>query len=144
MPARLRRAALGLLTIGVAVALASPSQSADAMAVPRDPRKNYRAASGDGQDNGNQSTVRLGNGKNNRNYLAMGGTRASGALHQVSIGVGGVSTIQGTYCKRRTRVCKVSQNIMAPFRRHPSGKHGVSRMPPPSPARGSARPAKHR
>ena len=69
------------------------------------------AATGDG--NGNGSAVRVGNGSDNRNMVTMGSTHLVGALHQVSTGVGGVSSVQGGLCRPHTRVCALSQHIQA-------------------------------
>ncbi|OPG12251.1 hypothetical protein [Microbispora sp. GKU 823] len=67
------------------------------------------AAAGDG--NGNHSAVRVGNGSSNRNLVAMGSTRLRGDLHQFSVGVGGVSSVQGGLCRPHGRLCALSQDI---------------------------------
>ncbi|WP_169983730.1 hypothetical protein [Microbispora sp. H10836] len=71
----------------------------------------YAAVAGDG--NGNRSAVRVGNGSANRTMVAIGSTRLRGVLHQLSTGVGGVSSVQGGLCRQRARFCALSQNIRA-------------------------------
>ncbi|MEV4459914.1 hypothetical protein [Microbispora sp. NPDC049633] len=69
------------------------------------------AVAGDG--NGNRSAVRVGNGSANRTMVAIGSTRLRGLLHQLSTGVGGVSSVQGGLCRQRARSCALSQDIRA-------------------------------
>ncbi|MEN3533696.1 hypothetical protein AAH991_01160 [Microbispora sp. ZYX-F-249] len=71
----------------------------------------YAAAAGDG--NGNRSAVRVGNGSANRTMVAIGSTRLRGVLHQLSAGVGGLSSVQGGLCRPRARRCALSQDIRA-------------------------------
>ncbi|WP_182904845.1 hypothetical protein [Microbispora sp. H13382] len=96
--------------VPVAVTLAAVPALALSVALAA-PVNAYAAVAGDG--NGNGSAVRVGNGSANRTMVAIGSTRLRGVLHQLSTGVGGLSSVQGGLCRPRARLCALSQNIRA-------------------------------
>ncbi|WP_169948950.1 hypothetical protein [Microbispora sp. H11081] len=95
----------------VVVTLAAVLALAPAAVLALVPATAYAAGAGDG--NGNGSAVRVGNGSANRTMVTIGSTRLRGVLHQLSNGVGGVSSVQGGLCRPGGRACSLSQHIRA-------------------------------
>ncbi|MFI7027348.1 hypothetical protein ACIBK1_01410 [Microbispora rosea] len=70
-------------------------------------------AAGSGDRNGNTATVRLGNGIRNVSQLTVGSARSGTGIHQRTVGVGGLANAQSIMCRRRSRLCELTQRVRA-------------------------------
>ncbi|MFF4122612.1 hypothetical protein [Microbispora rosea] len=99
------------LAAAVATALAAlPPTSAAQAAVAH---AAVARAAGSGDRNGNTSTVRLGNGIRNVSQLTVGSARSGTGIHQRAVGVGGLANAQSIMCRRRSRLCELTQRVRA-------------------------------
>ena len=102
---------------GTGIALAALTLATAALAAFPPPAAGHAASvtrtAGNGDHNGNDTAVRVGNGTNNRSLLTIGSTRNAMGLQQSATGVSGAGNTQGTVCRQRPRVCDVTQRIWA-------------------------------
>ncbi|WP_327046992.1 hypothetical protein OG320_03585 [Microbispora sp. NBC_01189] len=104
-----RCAALSAFTIAVAVAAvlgAGPPSAAYAVPVSDGGGGGFVGP----DNNGNGSSIRVGNGRTVGNYLAVGSLKSANGLQQATIGVNGAVNAQGNFCRWQSSFCKVNQN----------------------------------
>jgi hypothetical protein len=103
-----RRLTLVLPLVMVAGVIASPYASA----APASPRTGSIIGGGDGHGEGNRISVRSGNGRFNRNYSTVLSPTVNRGFQQVSnTNVSGRTLTQVAFCKKRHRVCRISQRL---------------------------------
>ncbi|MFC4015282.1 hypothetical protein ACFOY2_49280 [Nonomuraea purpurea] len=52
-----------------------------------------------------------GNGKRNKSYMAVNSPTNMRGAQQISVSISGKTRTQAAYCKRRARICKISQRM---------------------------------
>jgi hypothetical protein len=104
------RLALTTLAIVISGAFAWPQSSANAVAIPQ----GLHAAG----TTGDHGPITIGNGKYNKNYSQVfSPTNMYGVQHVSSASVSGSVPSQSAFCKKRYRVCHISQKLWV-SRRH--------------------------
>jgi hypothetical protein len=99
---------LTALIIAVSGAIAAPEVSAK----PVGPGARRSVFNGGGQDNSGRISVRGGNGKANRNFWQVLSPSFNSGPQQVqNVNLSGKTNTQVAFCKRRHRVCKISQRL---------------------------------
>ncbi|MBE3010600.1 hypothetical protein IL992_15550 [Microbispora sp. NEAU-D428] len=102
--------ALAAATIATAALAALPLAAAGYAAVTR--------TAGNGDRNGNSTTVRLGNGIRNVSQLTVGSARNGTGIQQRTVGVGGLANAQSGVCRRWSRFCRLTQRMHASDRQN--------------------------
>ncbi|MEV4300107.1 hypothetical protein [Microbispora rosea] len=121
----------GLVLAAVTIATAALATSPPAAAA----RAAVTHTAGNGDRNGNSTTVRLGNGIRNISQLTVGSARSGTGIQQSTLGVGGLANAQSSMCRRWSRFCDLTQRVRASDR-----QNDVVRLPeaPTSRATGSS------
>jgi hypothetical protein len=111
------RAAAGARRLTLAIPLlvaAGMVPSPGANAAPASPRTAWGLRAGDGHGEGNRVSLHSGNGRLNRTYSTVLSPTVNRGFQQVSnTNVSGKTLTQVAFCKRRHRVCRISQRLGA-------------------------------
>ncbi|MGI5153739.1 hypothetical protein [Microbispora sp. CA-102843] len=102
--------AMAAVTIATAALAAFPPPAAGRAAVAR--------TAGNGDRNGNNTTVRLGNGIRNVSQLTVGSARSGTGIQQRTVGVSGLANAQSIACRRWSRFCDLTQRVRASDRQN--------------------------
>lgn len=52
-----------------------------------------------------------GDGKHNKNYMAVNSPTNMRGAQQISVSISGKTKTQAAYCKRKARICRISQRM---------------------------------
>ncbi|OPG12252.1 hypothetical protein [Microbispora sp. GKU 823] len=98
---------------GLALAAATVATAALAALPPAATHAAGTRTAGNGDRNGNSTTVRLGNGIRNVSQLTVGSARNGTGIQQRTVGVGGLANAQSGVCRRWSRLCELTQRMHA-------------------------------
>ncbi|GAB3879568.1 hypothetical protein [Microbispora bryophytorum] len=107
------RDGLALAAVAIATAALAALPSAPHAVAAAAARATVTGAAGNGDRNGNSTTVRLGNGVRNVSQLTVGSARSGTGIQQKTIGVGGLANAQSIMCRRWSRLCDLTQRVRA-------------------------------